>query len=487
MGSPAEAPPPHPPSVPRRRGGGVLPSLLLALTAAVPLLLSGGWATPAAAARPTILVPPASRMVLPAGAEGTLAVVAVNRAGGGGRGLSYQWQLRVGGRGGWVPLPGETRRTLTATMPCTSRDNPWYRVAVTPGGAAGGGGGGDADTAYSAPSRWQPQGIELPQLLQQPPPAVVLVDGQGGSAAWTVRHPAERVVLSTRVYFAAPRGGRTPLPPGMSVRRVAFPGAASVSQVVLSWTPAGVAAVRRRGLDGRSLRLRYEATCNGGGPDVGGPFLARDTVVLLAGGAAEAAAPTPLPTCGGPPGSTSTADLDGWLLNNGSAAIAKERDCGMCRAKCRATAGCNVWVWGRPGGGAGRDGECWHKRSRPLAGEPPVKHPAPGADTPAPGVWLSGTIDRAQESPTCPGRWGADVDGEVVRAGNTLLQSVCNSCSLACLVTKRCNVWVWNFKGFGGARHRECWLKRVPDVKALVYKPGSFGDDSQWVSGTLDR
>ncbi|GAB0490650.1 hypothetical protein MMPV_001887 [Pyropia vietnamensis] len=423
--------------------------------------------TPAAAGRPTILVPPASSVILPAGEEGTLAVVAVNQAGDGHRGLSYQWEvLAAGGRERWAPLPGETRRTFTATMPCTSQDNPTYRVAVTSGVASQ----GDGNTTWSRVSRWRPEGIGLPQLLEQPPPVIALTDGQGGSVSWTVRHPAKKVVLSMSVYFSSP-GGRTPLPPGMGVRRVTFPGAESLAQMVLSWTPAGVAAVRQQGLDGRSLRLRYEATCLGGGPEVGGPFLARDTVVLLAGGAAEAAAPTPLPTCGGPAKGTSTADLDGWLLNDGSTA-ATAGDCSTCRSRCAAMPGCNVW--------------CWLKRRRPLAGQPPVKPPASGRDTPAPAVWLSGTVDE-RDPPACPGRWGADVDGEVVRAGTANRQTTCAGCRAACAADMRCNVWVWGFKGFRSERHTECWLKRVPDVESLVYKAGSFKSTSQWLSGTISR
>lgn len=84
-----------------------------------------------------------------------------------------------------------------------------------------------------------------------------------------------------------------------------------MTQRVLSWTPAGVVAERVRRLNGRSLRLRYEASSLSGRPHMGRPFLARDTVVLAAGGCIEGVPPTPLPRCRGTADGTSTTNLDG--------------------------------------------------------------------------------------------------------------------------------------------------------------------------------
>ncbi|KAF8072652.1 cyp6 [Scenedesmus sp. PABB004] len=81
---------------------------------------------------------------------------------------------------------------------------------------------------------------------------------------------------------------------------------------------------------------------------------------------------------------------------------------------------------------------------------------------------------------------GAEYGGDTVEWGASHLKDSAAACCEACAGARArgCNVWVWCGEpaGCGAGRHRECWLKRQPDMR-LTHIAGGRG--TNWTSGAL--
>lgn len=185
--------------------------------------------------------------------------------------------------------------------------------------------------------------------------------------------------------------------------------------------------------------------------DLDGPFLARDTVLLLAGGDADAAALTSLSTCGGSSGST--AWTGGSSMGGRRSAPAPVAPAVLGAPRC---SGCSLYVWGRPwrrrrprrgvlaqAAAAPRRRAARHPSSRPAATRPR----RPTGST-APSMGPARLRAPAAAAPTWTGRWCAT--GTPSRIGHTrrLPRRVCRRRGV------QRGGGGGGFKGLGSRRHR---------------------------------
>ena len=91
---------------------------------------------------------------------------------------------------------------------------------------------------------------------------------------------------------------------------------------------------------------------------------------------------------------------------------------------------------------------------------------------------------------TCHALHRTELHGDVVRWGADHLKQSASECCAACEAETRCDVWVYcGSASRCGAAHRQCWLKRQPQIWETTKKqPGggllSLGSSDRWIAGT---
>lgn len=426
---------------PTRRRSAAAAAVAVALSALAAAATVPTVTTAAGAVKPTLLRPLPDLVKLSWG--GTLTLVA---AAAGTAPISYRWEQQTVRNGPFVPVPAgdAVGATYSAPFRCPAPfgDDELLSVRVVLTNGEG-----------TFASRGTNVFRYFPRLtFTRTAPAEVAAAAAGApgrTISWTIKTAVTRPPVPISVYLE--RDGPNSGGFGVRVRRTSSPGVVRATYTFANngWD------------DGQTVRARAFAACRH--QSVVFDSVANSSTTRLAPPAGVVT-----PALCPPPLRARPQDRYGVPLNDGR--VSRRPTCAACAATCAAMPGCSVWVWGATGE---RRGECWAKGVVRVAGggARPTLPPTPSS------LWVSGVTDVYR--PHVPFVIGRDLGGEVLNDGAAALVLAVLDCSALCRRTPRCNAWVYGIKAVHSDRHRQCWVKRIPDV----WNPPVKAWDERWASG----